>query len=126
MFFEVCLLSLGLFTGSELYKKIESSFGDKSNRSPQKKKEPLMRSRAVAGSPVPENKEFRSALDSLTQEVSQLRQDFSEYVNTTKKPPVQTGAVSPPMRQQESVLPSSIFEKLIEENVTLRKGERGE
>ncbi|MCI5189723.1 MAG: hypothetical protein D3905_07965 [Candidatus Electrothrix sp. AS4_5] len=80
MFIEVCLLSLGVFASSELYKKIGSFYGEYAekshNRNQQKKKEPLMRSRAVTSSAIPKNTEVRSASESLTtQEKSKPRED---------------------------------------------------
>ncbi|MCI5128945.1 MAG: hypothetical protein D3907_10710 [Candidatus Electrothrix sp. AUS3] len=80
MFIEVCLLSLGVFASSELYKKIGSFYGEYAekshNRNQQKKKEPLMRSRAVTSSAISKNTEVRSASESLTpQEKSKPRED---------------------------------------------------
>ncbi|MCI5197271.1 MAG: hypothetical protein D3919_13810 [Candidatus Electrothrix sp. AW5] len=91
MFIEVCLLSLGVFASSELYKKIGSFYGEYAekshNRNQQKKKEPLMRSRAVKSSTIPKNTEIRSASEALTtQEKSKPREDLSECMNVGNDP----------------------------------------
>ncbi|MCI5116596.1 MAG: hypothetical protein D3913_01250 [Candidatus Electrothrix sp. LOE1_4_5] len=91
MFIEVCLLSLGVFASSELYKKIGSFYGEYAekshNRNQQKKKEPLMRSRAVTSSAISKNTEVRSASESLTtQEKSKPREDLSECMNVGNDP----------------------------------------
>ncbi|MCI5115328.1 MAG: hypothetical protein D3921_13655 [Candidatus Electrothrix sp. AW1] len=126
MFIEVCLLSLGVFTGSELYKTI----AHKRNHTQQKKEEPEIPSLSTQNNSTLERRELSSALESLTQEVVELRTDLSNYINANKEPPVQAGAVAPSSQQatqqQESSLPSSIFEKLIEENISLRKKKTGE
>ena len=126
MFIEVCLLSLGVFTGSELYKTI----AHKRNHTQQKKEEPEIPSLPTQNNSTLERRELSSALESLTQEVVELRTDLSNYINASKEPPVQAGAVAPSSQQatqqQESSLPSSIFEKLIEENISLRKKKTGE
>ncbi len=130
MFIEVCLLSLGVFTGSELYKTI----AHKRNHTQQKKEEPGIPSPPAQNNLIPERREdtreLSAALESLTHEVFELRTDLSNYINASKEPPVQAGAVAPSSQQatqqQESVLPSSIFEKLIEENISLRKKKTGE
>ncbi|CAK8719407.1 hypothetical protein GKODMF_10995 [Candidatus Electrothrix gigas] len=91
MFIEVCLLSLGVFASSELYKKIGSFYGEYAekshNRNQQKKKEPLMRSRAVTSSTISKNTEVRSASESLTtQEKSKPREELSECMNVGNDP----------------------------------------
>ncbi len=137
MFFEVCLLSLGLFTGSELYKKIEASFGGKpQNCGLRKKNEQPVRSAETQGSGkaessfTPEQAEVSSALEALTQEVSGLRDDFAEYLAVNKgavnKHPVKNSEAPPTATPQSPVPRSSIFEKLIKENVTLREEKTGE
>jgi hypothetical protein len=132
MFLEVCLLSLGLFTGSELYKKIESSFGGESHNCGLRKKQeqpvPCAETQErgkTENSSAQEHAEFSSALESLTEEVSRLREDFSEYIAVDKHP-VRNSESSPPAAEQSPVPRSSIFEKLIKENVTLREGQTGE
>ena len=125
MFIEVCLISFGLFGGSELYKKITQSSGNKQHicglrRNQQEPAPPAENSSAQGYT------EFSSALESLTQEVSRLREDFSEYLSTSKESSGQAAEVSQPTVQQESISRPSIFEKLIEENIHLRKGDTGE
>ncbi len=125
MFIEVCLISLGLFTGSELYKKVTSPYGGKPhNCGLRRKQEEAVR--PAESSSAQEYTEFSSALESLTQEVSKLREDFSEYMSASKESPGKAAEVLQPTVQQESVSRPSIFEKLIEENVNLRQGETGE
>ena len=141
MFLEVCLLSLGLFTGSELYKKIEASFGGKPHNCGLRKKheQPVRSAEAqengkIKRSFTPEQAEVSSALEALTQEVSGLRDDFAEYLAVNKgavnkaavdKYPVRNSEAPPATAQQSTVPHSSIFEKLIKENVTLREGKTG-
>jgi len=137
MFLEVCLLSLGVFTGSELYKKIEASFGGKPhNCGLQKKQEQSVRSAEaqengkIKRSFTPEQAEVSSALEALTQEVSGLRDDFAEYLAVNKgavnKHPVKNSEPPSSATQQSPVPRSSIFEKLIKENVILREEKTGE
>ena len=119
MFFEVCLLSLGLFAGSELYKKIESSFEGKPHNCGLRKKQ----EQPVPSADTREQTEVNAALEALTQEVSKLRKDFADYRAANKKEiPVRNSEVPPAAAQQATAPRASIFEKLIEENVTLRKG----
>ncbi|MCI5150068.1 MAG: hypothetical protein D3916_11885 [Candidatus Electrothrix sp. MAN1_4] len=125
MFIEVCLISFGLFGGSELYKKIKQSSGEKRHTCGLRRKQEEPVGPATSNS-TQEPTEFSSALESLTLEVSRLRQDFSTYMSASKENPDKAAEVSQPTVQQESISRPSIFEKLIEENVNLRQGDTGE
>lgn len=73
MFFEVCLISLGLFTGSELYKKVTSSSGEKAHSCGMRRRnEQAASSAEIQKNTTEENEltrecvELRVALSSLT------------------------------------------------------------
>ena len=118
MFFEVCLLSFGLFAGSELYKKIESSFEGKPHNCGLRKKQ----EQPVSSAEIREQAEVSAALESLTQEVAELRKDFADYLAANNEDSVGRQEVPPLASKRRPAPGSSIFDKLIEENVTLRKG----
>lgn len=129
MFFEVCLLSLGLFAGSELYKKFEPSAGEKLHNCGLRKKQeqpvfsPASRDKEnVERGAVRNHTEFSAALEALTQEVAGLRKDFTDYLAANKEDASGRKELSPAASKRDTASSPSIFKKLIEENVTLRNG----
>ncbi len=141
MFFEVCLLSFGLFAGSELFKKIK----------PTAKKEPYppgrlkkRHNKKFENRPsdkisirrpkeTGENKNrsdidrdyvaFRTALETLTEEVSLLREEIVNLQKTETEIPAKMipPVINEPAENSEHPDKWPIFKQIIEDNIKLRK-----
>ena len=141
MFFEVCIISFGLFSCSELYKKIKLKFQNEPRQPSSKKKyddkkvqnEPLdrisIRVQEKVGeitnvSCVNENHtDIRTALGNLTTEVHLLRKEIVKFqkANTKITAKVIEHFGNDPSENARYPDKSSIFKQIIKDNIELRE-----
>ncbi len=140
MFFEVCLVSFGLFAGSELVKKIrcivrnepyrpsrlkihhnkefQNQPSDKTSIRWQEKTAEIKNISDIDGKYT----DIRTALDTLTAEVSQMREELAKLQKTKTEIPVKMiqAVINEPSEGSGYHDKSLIFKQIIEDNVKLR------
>ena len=141
MFFEVCLLSFGLFAGSELFKKVKPTAKKKLYPPGRLKKrhnkkpgnQPLYKISIRKPQETGEIKNcsdiyedyvaFRTALEALTEEISLLREEIIKLQKAKPEIPVKMiqPALNASAESSEGPDKSSIFKQIIEDNIKLRE-----